>query len=89
MTIENAVAKVLKPVRMWSDVRGAEKYLAPDLVVKATAQRRKDSRARGRTFIVTIGKPNYRERAFIKKCKAAGEPFPVKKIMLRLWPKKR
>jgi hypothetical protein len=34
----------------------------------------------------TIGIPNYL-REFIRKCKKAGEPFPVKKIQLKFLPK--
>lgn len=33
--------------------------------------------------VLTIGRPNYLERDFIKKCKKAGEPFPVKKVQLK------
>jgi hypothetical protein len=29
---------------------------------------------------LTIGAPNYAARQFIKRCKQAGEPFPVKKL---------
>ncbi len=37
----------------------------------------------------TLGRPNFEEREFIKKCKKAGEPFPVKKIQIRYPPKKK
>ena len=40
-------------------------------------------------IILTIGKPNYLEREFIKKCVKAKEPFPVKKIQFQNWPKTR
>lgn len=38
---------------------------------------------------LTIGKPNYKERNFVKQCKKAGEPFPIKKIQLKFPPKKK
>lgn len=38
---------------------------------------------------LTIGRPNYKERDFIKACKKSGEPFPVKKIQLKPLPKKK
>ena len=66
----------------------ATKFLSPVMVVKATRPHLFDRRSRGQTVVVTIGKPNYRERKFLKACKAAGEPLPVKKIQLQA-PKKR
>lgn len=33
--------------------------------------------------LLTLGRPNYREREFVKKLKKAGEPFPVKKVQLK------
>lgn len=32
---------------------------------------------------LTIGRPNYAERKFIKLCQKAGEKFPIKKIQLK------
>jgi len=40
-------------------------------------------------MVVTYGAPNYIEAKFVKVCKKAGEPFPVKKIQFRPFPKKR
>lgn len=40
-------------------------------------------------ILLTIGKPNYQQREFVKQCKKADEPFPVKKIQLKFPPKKR
>jgi len=40
-------------------------------------------------MVLTIGRPNYAEREFIKLCKKAGEPFPVKKMQLKFYPKKK
>jgi hypothetical protein len=65
-----------------ADARKVTKYLAPDLTVKATRQGRRHRGSRQQTFLVTIGTPNYAERAFIKACQAAGETFPVKKIQI-------
>lgn len=62
----------------------ATKFLGPKETVKATRRRYK---RRGRHSItqvlVTVGRPNYAERAFIKKAQAAGEPFPIKKVLLK------
>lgn len=63
--------------------KSATKYISPDLVVKATLHGKWSWRSRGKVIHVTYGKPNYAEREFIKKCKKAGEKFPVKKIQLK------
>jgi hypothetical protein len=76
-------AKVINEVE--SGCRKATYYYSPKHVVKATAQRRPDRRAKSQTIIVTIGAPNYAERAFIKKAVKAGESFPLK-IQRREWP---
>ncbi len=64
----------------------ATKYFSEREVVKATFHGKRDKRKRRMTIVVTIGAPNYAERAFIRKCKKAGEPFPVKKVQL-VWDK--
>lgn len=40
-------------------------------------------------IILTLGRPNYEQREFIKQCKKVGESFPVKKIQLRFPPKRK
>lgn len=94
----NAVnANVLKAISeayflvMQTDSRQGIKYLDPNLVVKVSRRRYKNlggvgkPRAswRSETFLVTVGKPGYREREFIKVLKKSKEPFPVKKVQLR------
>ena len=68
--------------------RRATKYLDDHTIVRATAlgwyknrAPRKNARTSG--LVLTVGAPNYRERKFIRLCKDAGEPFPVKKIQWR------
>lgn len=77
-----------------TDSRSAVKYVSEKLVVKAT--RRMSRKRRGpflgdnhETLLVTFGRPNYRERLFVKKCKKAGAAFPVKKVQLRGWPNRK
>ena len=38
---------------------------------------------RGIDIRLTVGRPNYLARRFVKACLKAGETFPVKKIQLR------
>ena len=68
--------------------RAAEIYLSPNMVVRS-ARRFKPKKRDGRTeIVVTIGVPNYKQRDFIKACKKAGEPFPIKKMQMKWWPEK-
>lgn len=39
-------------------------------------------------IIFKVGKPNFKERMFIKQCKKVNEPFPIKKIQIK-WLKVR
>jgi hypothetical protein len=71
------------------EVKKATYYHSDKEVAKVTFHGKKDSRARTKTFVVTIGRPNYEEREFIKKAKKAGEPFPIKKIQMKFVPKKK
>ena len=66
----------------------ATKYISPNETAKATrrtykAYAGKIRRGTPTEILFTIGRPNYEEREFIKKCKKAGEPFPVKKIQVK------
>lgn len=75
-------------------MRKATKYIDPKIVVKATRQRgnkpyaRADSKRR-ETFLVTIGRPNYEEREFIKDCAAADVMIPLGRVQLKAYPKRR
>lgn len=70
-------------------VRSATAYDGPKLRVTASRAFKPDRRNTRETISVTWGTPNYAGREFVKACKKAGEPFPVKKVQLRWWPKKR
>jgi hypothetical protein len=68
-----------------SDVYQATKYLSEKEIVRATLKRfhKRISKTGNRDIVLTIGRPNFKERLFIKSCKKAGEPFPIKKIQLK------
>ena len=83
MSIETAISQTVGLVLLGK--RRVTKYLSPTLVVKATAFHKDRKGARSRTIAVTIGKPNYAERAFISVCDKAGEPFPVAKCQTKDW----
>ena len=72
--------------------RKAEIYLSPDLVVRATRRHKLNGSRCSQIhheILLTIGKPNYAEREFIRDCKKAGEPFPVKKMQLKWFSEKK
>ena len=72
-----------------SDAKTATKYLSPKLVVRATWHNKPNSRNLQECMVVTFGRPNSREVAYIKLLKKAKEPFPVKRVILKPWPKKK
>lgn len=69
----------------------ATKFISPVHIIRATRKvynRRIDKR-RNVEIMFTDGRPNYHARQHIKLLKKAGEPFPVKKILLTFFPKRR
>lgn len=73
-----------------AEAHKATKYISDRMVVRACRRlfRGCVPRCDSIDIVLTIGRPNYAERKFIKKCKAAGEPFPVRKVQLK-HPSKR
>ena len=84
----SAVSRAVMSVLECRDLRRATVYLDAKTTVKCTRRCRLYGRDHAQTVIVTVGRPNYAERKFTNLCKKAGEPFPVKKIQLKWWPKK-
>lgn len=82
-----AVDKAYRAMRDNTEAKQVIVYNSPKSTVKLTRIRRFDKRSRGESFVLTIGSPCYRAREFIKLCKKAGEPFPVRKVQLKMWPK--
>lgn len=72
-----------------SGAKRATRYLSEKRVVKATRRHKPDRRARTAEFVVTVGAPNYAEREFIRVCRKAREPLPVRRVVLTPYPKKR
>lgn len=71
--------------------RSATKFLDPKTTVRVSRQifkRGGERRGANATLLITLGAPNYSARRFIKACKKAGEPFPVKHVQLK-FPVKR
>ena len=70
-----------------SDCKTAIKIIDEKTIVKATYRHKPNNRNSREEMVVTMGAPDYLTAKFIKRCKKAGEPFPVKKIQFRAWPK--
>ena len=68
--------------------RSAVKFIDPKLVVRATRRFKPDRRNTRTEILLTVGRPNYAERKFVKLCVKAGEPFPVKRVQVRRYAKK-
>ena len=85
----NAVSQVIETLLRLNAVK-AVKYLAPNHIVRATRKTFRGKIYQGNIeIILTIGHPNYIERDFVRDCKKAGEPFPVKKIQFKLQTSKK
>lgn len=67
-----------------TNAKRATVFISARLVVRATRRHPKATE-----FVLKIGKPNYLERDFVKMCKKAGEPLPVKKVQIKFYPKKQ
>lgn len=80
--MNKAAGRAIFALQRDPSMRKATVYLEPNYVVKATRKEKARANSRSRTFLVTIGAPNFVERRFIKQLKAAKEPFPVKKVVL-------
>ncbi len=80
--INNSVDTVIK----------ATEYVSPKLIFRAVRTMYGKSKPRKGDNVqitLTIGRPNYVEREFIKLCQKANEPFPVKRVQLKLYTPKK
>jgi len=83
------ITEVIEAV-LAGDAHRAKKYVSDKLIVRATRKLYGGKPDKAKVEIMlTIGKPNFKEREFIKMFKKVGEPFPVKKIQLTRPPKKK
>lgn len=67
----------------YQGAKRATKYVSPDYVVSAHRVGKPDRRGKSVPIMLKIGKPNHAERAFIKACRKAGEPFPVRRVQVK------
>lgn len=81
----DVVLLCMEGVRGVGFVKKATKYISPEVRVTATRKRKPRKNEPTHELVVTIGRPNFKQRAFVKKCKNAYEPFPIKKIQLEFF----
>ena len=72
-----------------SGAKTAIKIIDEKTIVKATYRLKPGARNSREEMVVTMGAPDYRVARFIKRCKKARVPLPVKKIQFRAWPVKK
>jgi len=87
----NYTQQVVEAV-LQDNVIKATKYISPKEIVRATRKtfRGKIDKRGNIEITLTIGRPNYLEREFIKLCKRAKESFPTRNVQLKLYnPKKK
>lgn len=87
MDVSAAAAKCVAGLS--ADARKATVYVDEKTVVSVCRRFRFSRRNTRDDFVLKIGAPNYEERDFIRRCKRAGEPLPVRKVQLKFWPAKK
>lgn len=71
------------------DIKSATKYISPKLVARATWRHKPSRKNTREEMVVTFGAPNYLEAHFVKIAIKAEEPFPIKRVQHKAWPKKK
>lgn len=79
------IAIVMECVLSDRSVRRATKFVSSDFIVRAVRQFKGSARDTRTTILFTFGKPCFLEREFIRSCRKAKEPFPVKNVQLKFY----
>jgi hypothetical protein len=81
-----SITKAVEAVLELPSVRKATVFQHPELTVVAT-KRHKGTKRDRIEVLLTIGRPNSRNRKFVKDYQKAGEPFPVRRVQLEFYKK--
>lgn len=84
--IQKAIVDVIKSIT-YPKVYFAAKYISEKFVVRASRRRfNKKLLQKNHNIeaVLVIGKPNFEQRKFIKVCKKAKEPFPIKRVQVKV-----
>lgn len=84
MTSGKAITKAIDAL-VATKSHSATVYISEAATVRVTRLRYRGRRFDHRKLEVrlTIGRPNHAARKFIRLAKAAGEPFPIRKVQLK------
>ena len=86
---ERKIGECVNDVLNGANIRRATAFISSTLTIKATAQHRFRKNERSSTMLVTVGRPNFVERRFIRICQKAGVCFPLRQIQWKHWTKKK
>ncbi len=86
MNIAAATQKVVAALLARPEIKKATVYLSEKSVVSVCRRFKPRKRNTRDDYVLKIGAPNYLERQFLRLCRKAGEPIPVRKVQLRRWP---
>jgi hypothetical protein len=90
ISLKSEIGEVVR-VLLVTEAKTATKYISEKLTIRASRKLLKGKIPPSNSnidVVLTIGRPNFEAREFIKQCKKDGEKFPVKKIQLEFPTKK-
>jgi len=85
MKISLSMFSNLSEILLRTNAVKATKFYSENFIVRAKRKtfRGRISQRSNIEIIFTLGRPNFEERQFIRKCVKAKEPFPIKKVQLK------
>jgi len=75
--LKKYIARSLEMLDARPEVRSAVTFVSPKVTVKVTRQRRARANAKQKTFLLSVGSPNFLERRMLKAGKV--NKFPLVK----------
>lgn len=86
-TIQKGVLDAMAVAIFEDGAQRVTKFLTEHMTVKMTrkvyGKNKRFGLGKKIDIVLTVGTPNYAECKFIKEAKEAGEPFPVKKMLIK------
>lgn len=81
--IAHATELIMETLTAEPHLRSASYYPTPDAVVTVTRRHKRDKRKAIEEYVLTIGKPNFRGRAWVKLRVKSGKAFPLRELQVR------
>lgn len=82
--VERVVQSILE-----GGVVKATKFVSPRLIVRATRTKNSFGKRENIEMTLTIGRPNFAEREYIKESIKAKEKFPLEGVVIKIYNPKR